>query len=270
MREPIAASLVVLLVICTDVSAQEAPRRPRAVASKVWAAATAPDERPSLRRIFGAIGRDIRRVPSRDTAETLGIAAALALAALPSDHALTAHAHRSSGLDRSFEAGDVLGEAWTHFGGALGTVWIGGMTGHPRIQALGADLARAQAVNAIYTTGLKVSVGRERPHGGARSFPSGHSSASFAAATVLRRHYGWRVGLPAYALASYVAASRLQQNSHYASDVIFGAALGIVAGRTVMLGHGSQRFALVPVAGRQSVGVTFVRSRYGPRRQSLH
>ncbi|MCA1585341.1 MAG: hypothetical protein LC791_11440 [Acidobacteria bacterium] len=215
MREVITTVIVALVLLCADISAQDSSCCARASTPKAWSAATMADERPSLGRIFGAIGQDVRRLPSRDAVETLGIAAALALAALPSDRALTAHAHGSSALDRSFEAGDVLGEAWTHFGGAMGTVWLGGFTGHRRTQALGAGLARAQAVNAIYTTGLKAAVGRERPNGGTRSFPSGHSSATFAAATVLRHHYGWKVGLPAYAVASYVAASRLQANSHY-------------------------------------------------------
>ena len=41
-----------------------------------------------------------------------------------------------------------------------------------------------------------------------RSFPSGHASATFATATVLQRHYGWKLGLPFYLLGVYTAASR--------------------------------------------------------------
>ena len=54
---------------------------------------------------------------------------------------------------------------------------------------------------------LKYTVRRERPDGSNnKSFPSGHAASAFATATVLQRHYGWKVGAPAYALGSYVAA----------------------------------------------------------------
>jgi membrane-associated phospholipid phosphatase len=56
---------------------------------------------------------------------------------------------------------------------------------------------------------------------------------TFAAATVLQRRLGYRAGIAAYAIASYVAASRLHDNRHYLSDVVFGAAMGIVIGRSV-------------------------------------
>jgi hypothetical protein len=48
---------------------------------------------------------------------------------------------------------------------------------------------------------------------------------------VIQRRFGWKAGAPLYALGGYVAVSRLQENQHYLSDVVFGAALGIVAGR---------------------------------------
>jgi membrane-associated phospholipid phosphatase len=78
-------------------------------------------------------------------------------------------------------------------------------------------------------------VGRERPNGqDDKSFPSGHTSNSFALAAVAERHYGWKVGVPAYILASVVGASRIQQDKHYLSDVVAGATLGYIVGRTVV------------------------------------
>jgi hypothetical protein len=62
-------------------------------------------------------------------------------------------------------------------------------------------------------------VGRERPNGqDNKSFPSGHASNSFALAAVAERHYGWKVGVPACAVAGLVGASRLEQDKHYLSD----------------------------------------------------
>ena len=52
-------------------------------------------------------------------------------------------------------------------------------------------------------------------------------------ATALERHLGWRYAVPGYIFASYVAASRLPADRHWLSDVVFGSAVGIIAGRTV-------------------------------------
>jgi len=84
-------------------------------------------------------------------------------------------------------------------------------------------------VNTVLTQGIKLSVGRERPDGGRFSFPSGHTSSTFATAAVLHGYFGWRVGIPAYGFATLIGGSRLQENRHYPSDVIFGAAIGLVA-----------------------------------------
>jgi len=115
--------------------------------------------------------------------------------------------------------------------------------------------------NALMTQGIKVAVHRTRRDEGRFSFPSGHASGTFATATVLQREFGWRVGLPAYGLAAYVAESRVQENCHYASDVIFGAAVGIVAGRTVGIGHGSGGFEVAPAVVPGGAAIIFTRTR---------
>ncbi|MCH7938467.1 MAG: phosphatase PAP2 family protein [Candidatus Marinimicrobia bacterium] len=79
------------------------------------------------------------------------------------------------------------------------------------------------------TTGLlKVAVGRERPNQASRtSFPSGHTSAAFGVAEVIRTLYGPRAGRPFYLAAVITGISRIHDNKHYPSDVIAGAGLGI-------------------------------------------
>jgi hypothetical protein len=64
--------------------------------------------------------------------------------------------------------------------------------------------------------------------------------------------------VPAYALATYIGASRLQANKHFASDVLVGAAVGIAAGRAVTVGRGNQHVALMPLVGRGGVGIAVV------------
>src|SRR5262249_47177001 len=106
------------------------------------------------------------------------------------------------------------------------------------------------------TFGIKEATRRARPEGSGFSFPSGHTTVAFASATVLQRHFGWKVGIPAYGVATYVAASRVQMKRHYLSDVAFGAALGIVAGRTVTVGRGHQ-LMLTPLASTDGPGLGF-------------
>ena len=96
------------------------------------------------------------------------------------------------------------------------------------------DFAEALAVNAVWTGALKYTLHRQRPDGSDfYSMPSGHTSTMFSLATVAEQHFGWKVGLPAYALASAVGLSRIESNKHYLSDVLAGATLGFVVGRTV-------------------------------------
>jgi len=206
-----------------------------------------------------ALGRDLARLPSKKNALTVGLGGALALAVHPWDAPLTDRFRLSPTLHQILEGGEALGSGWTQAGGAAATFLTGQIVRQPRVRAVGADMLRAQAINAVLTQGLKLSIRRSRPDGAPYSFPSGHASAAFANATVLSRHFGWKVAVPAYGAAAYVAASRLQENRHYASDVIFGAAVGIVAGRTVTLGHGPTRFAVVPVVGPRTAGVAITR-----------
>ncbi len=76
------------------------------------------------------------------------------------------------------------------------------------------------------TYGLKKLIDSERPDGRDNdSFPSGHTSRSFSSAAYLDHRYGWRYGLPAYAIASYVAYSRVEADAHHVRDVASGAVL---------------------------------------------
>jgi membrane-associated phospholipid phosphatase len=134
---------------------------------------------------------------------------------------------------------------------------------NPRFRAMGYDLLDAAAVNGFWTTVLKHATRRPRPDGSDRlSFPSGHASNAFVIATVIERHYGWKTGLPLYALASTVAVSRLQRDRHYLSDVLAGATLGYAVGRSVVRVNG---LPLDPPRSRQVSAIPV----YGPRMRAL-
>jgi membrane-associated phospholipid phosphatase len=75
---------------------------------------------------------------------------------------------------------------------------------------------------------LKVGVSRPRPgtNTGTHSFPSGHATAAFTAATLIERNSGLALGLPAYAAATFTGFERIEEGRHYPSDVLAGAAIG--------------------------------------------
>ena len=212
--------------------------------------------------LLGDIGRDYRRFfTSRETAIILSVGVAVSMGVRPFDGSIAGsrfngELNQGTGIDASFEGGELLGGALFQVGGAFATYGLGRAVGRPGIASLGRDLVRAQLLTQGITQAMKYGVRRTRPDGSnAASFPSGHSSGTFASATVLHRHYGWKAGVPAYAVATWVAASRLSENKHFLSDVAFGAAVGILGGRTVTFDHGSTRVEVAPLAVPAGAGV---------------
>ncbi|MFO0983311.1 MAG: phosphatase PAP2 family protein [Planctomycetota bacterium] len=75
-----------------------------------------------------------------------------------------------------------------------------------------------------------VFVRRTRPIGNDHaSFPSGHTAGAFTAATLIERNLGIAYGIPAYGLATVTAFSRVEVGKHFPSDVLAGAAIGVLA-----------------------------------------
>lgn len=94
-------------------------------------------------------------------------------------------------------------------------------------------------------------------------FPSEPTAASFALAAVIDERYGWQGGLPAYLLSGLIGWSEIDQNKHTVSDVVFGAALGYMIGKSIAAFHyrPNDPFALVPfvdgASGTQGMGIQF-------------
>ena len=117
--------------------------------------------------------------------------------------------------------------------------------------------SQAYITTAVIQTVLKNLTSRERPlyvdpasgkrrgrfHGpfygssnDFRSFPSGHATAAFAAATVYAMEYKKSLWVPilSYTSASLISLSRLTENKHWATDILLGATLGYLSGRQVV------------------------------------
>jgi membrane-associated phospholipid phosphatase len=141
-----------------------------------------------------------------------------------------------------------------------GMFTAGRFTQDARFRAMTYDMVDAAVVNFAYTEVIKLAVGRERPNGqDNQSFPSGHTSNAFTLAAVAQLHYGWKAGVPAYLLAGVMGASRINQDKHWFSDVVAGAALGYVVGRTVVRVNGRPP---EPGSGHVSVSVSPILARH--------
>jgi PAP2 superfamily len=118
---------------------------------------------------------------------------------------------------------------------AIGTLFVAGLSSNnSKFKAFTYSLAQGYVLDFGVSTGLKTLVNRERPNGANNlSFPSGHAMDSFMIATVIDSHYGHKAGFIAYGVAAAVAASRLERNVHWLSDVAAGATFGYIIGRTV-------------------------------------
>jgi len=89
------------------------------------------------------------------------------------------------------------------------------------------------------------------------SFPSGHTTVAFAAATVFALEYKDHPVVPiiAYSAASLIGISRITENKHWSTDVLVGAALGFLAGKQVVNNY--HRYAKLKAPNQKKNTVTF-------------
>lgn len=97
------------------------------------------------------------------------------------------------------------------------------------------------------------------PNGGRTnsSFPSGHTTVAFAAATVFAMEYRNKPLVPilAYSAATLIGLSRITENKHWATDVLSGAAIGYLTGRLVVNNY--HRYAKLKAPQIKKNTVTF-------------
>ncbi len=126
--------------------------------------------------------------------------------------------------------------------------------------------------SGLITPSLKFIVGRSRPNKekgvhhfkpftSDASFPSGHVTQAFAVASVIADHYdSWWVKAVSYGTASIVGYARMEQNAHFASDVLAGALIGTFVGRSIVSFNKQKRYEIEPFIGTDTVGVQVKKS----------
>jgi undecaprenyl-diphosphatase len=129
------------------------------------------------------------------------------------DHSLIWHA---AGAIRAFRSEDLKYAA--RFGAAMG---IESFVTNVAVKSLFGRLRPERSSDEPMRYGLRQPI--------TSSFPSGHATAAFCAATILAR--GSRLPSGWYVLAAAVASTRVYVKLHHTSDVIAGAAFGVVLGR---------------------------------------
>ncbi len=175
--------------------------------------------------------------------------------------------NRTSTLDDISKQAEKLGNGGYDLAIA-GAGWLAGKAfGDEKLRVTSLLAAESfLAANGVGTL-AKFAAGRSRPYAGdgksrfrpfnfktqSTSFPSGHTVSAFSVASVYAYSYSDRpaVAAAAYTLAGAVALQRVYADKHWASDVFFGAALGVATGRLVTAEHkpGAGGARLLPVFG---------------------
>lgn len=139
--------------------------------------------------------------------------------------------------DFTDESLNVIGHPWTQFGASVLWYAISRKNQDDFNKERAEAMIAALSVTGVATMGLKAIRQNEAPNGKDWAWPSAHTASSFTVASMLDEFYGPKVGVPAYALASLVAYRMMDSGDHWASDVVFGAALGWVVGHTFGAKH---------------------------------
>lgn len=165
--------------------------------------------------------------------------------------------------------------------GVLGGFYLAGIAGNSdTAMAVAQDgLAASLIASGIVTPTIKFIAGRARPrenagiaqfhpfsisHTANSSFPSGHTTQAFALASVISSHYedSW-VKYSSYTVAGLVGLARSYHDAHFASDIVAGALIGTLVGRSVVEYNRTMRIGktvLLPEIFPDRVGMRLVRS----------
>ncbi|MDX1766413.1 MAG: phosphatase PAP2 family protein [Arenibacter troitsensis] len=120
------------------------------------------------------------------------------------------------------------------------------------------QFAKSALLNQAVTIGLKYATGKSRPYNnGERAFPSGHTSTTFQSAAYIQKRYGWKFGIPAYALAGFTGYSRMNAKMHDGWDVLAGALIGIGSSYLFTSPYQKEHMELTFASDADSISIGF-------------
>ena len=156
---------------------------------------------------------------------------------------------QTNGAEKFGEVGEVMGGLPFQLGLSGAALGIGYIGKNKKWQNFALDNLQAQLFTGGITLVVKELTHRARPetgednyawygpfHGnGNESFFSAHTAFMFSTATMVYLHTGrkWWVGLLGYSSATAVGISRMQQQKHWASDVVAGAIVGTITAQFI-------------------------------------
>lgn len=114
----------------------------------------------------------------------------------------------------------------------------------------------AEGMNAVMTRTLKHTINETRPDGRPYSFPSGHTANAFLGAHIAYKEFKDSspvLAYSGYALALFVAGSRIYNNRHWVADVVAGAGFGILSVELSYLAYFPLRNAIARKINRKAV-----------------
>ncbi len=194
----------------------------------------------------------------------LGLAfAGLTVAMFPVDKSVAGRLRSPASGENQFIGRLTTGSEYLADPGSIiigsGMYLVGRLTHRPTLADVGLHTTEAIILGSGVTMVFKDILGRSRPfvtnatdprdfklfkgfgNGDRQSFPSGHTTAAFAAASSLTSevhrvypHLTWIAGPLLYGGATTVGLARMYHNKHWASDVALGAAVGTFSGLKVV------------------------------------
>lgn len=197
-----------------------------------------------------------------DALLTLGFAG-LTVAMFPIDKTVARRLRSPASGENQFIGRVTTGSEYLADPGSIiigsGMYLVGRFTHHHTLADVGLHTTEAIVLGSGVTMLLKDVLGRSRPfvsnatnprdfkllagfgNSDRQSFPSGHTTAAFAAASSLTSevhrvypHLTWIAGPILYTGAATVGLARVHHNKHWASDVALGAAIGTFSGLKVV------------------------------------
>lgn len=151
-----------------------------------------------------------------------------------------------------------------------GILSYGLLTRNERAKSTSLLAVESFVLATLVTRATKTLAGRERPdnwegfgpyafHGplNGMSFPSGHTTASFAVASVIATQYRDSKWIPVtvYSVATLAGLSRIYDNKHWLTDVVAGAAVGTAVGNLVSRRSSRSKLSLVPFGTTDFQGI---------------